>query len=50
MESIMTITLHTSLAIEHQEKIAGIPFVENRAVGETALTRTWKPGDVAKMK
>jgi hypothetical protein len=38
MESIMTITLHTSLAIEHQEKIANLHFVENRAVGETAQT------------
>jgi hypothetical protein len=34
----MTITLYASPAIEHQEKIAGIPFVENRAVGETAQT------------
>ena len=34
----MTSTLHTSPAIQHQEKIAGIPFVENRAVGETAQT------------
>jgi len=27
----MTITLNTSPAIEHQEMIAGIPFMENRA-------------------
>ena len=34
----MTITPYTSPAIEHQEMVAGIPFVENRAVGETAQT------------
>jgi hypothetical protein len=34
----MSIKLYTSPAIQHQEKIANLPFVENRAVGETAQT------------
>ena len=34
----MSITLCTSLAIQHQEKIANLPFVENRATADTAQT------------
>jgi hypothetical protein len=34
----MTITNFTSASIQHQEKMANLPFVENRAIGETAQT------------
>ena len=34
----MKTKLSTSPAIQHQEMVAGIPFRENRAVGETAQT------------
>jgi len=34
----MSITHSASQAIEHQQEIASLPFVQNRAVGETAQT------------
>ena len=34
----MSVELFTSPSIEHQEKIAALPFVENRATAETAQT------------
>ena len=34
----MSVKLYTSPAIEHQEKIANLPFVENRAAADTAQT------------
>jgi hypothetical protein len=34
----MTIKNFTSASIQHQEKMANLPFVENRAIGETAQT------------
>ena len=40
----MSKELYTSPSIQHQERIAALPFVENRAMAET-----WKPGDVEKM-